>query len=247
MFATASALLATAQAALPPPRSLADVGGEKASITAKLHAALSAQPEIAAATERAATNAATNLRNAVSLVTGIRADALDNTPMPWLRQKMVIGDFDGGAITVPNPGTNAPRTDHRALTKYNPLAPTHVQKMAALTKSAPLLALKVVSKVAFAWAPAPAYDFCIPPNPVLKALRLRAELNLYNIRTCCNIAGMERQTEPHAAPTDTISGLPFIGAGGQLVLPGLAVLRPTPYRYPVLIERAKQLVGLPSR
>lgn len=55
---------------------------------------------------------------------------------------------------------------------------------------------------------------------------------------------MERQLEPYAAPTDTVSGLPFIGAGGQLVLPGLALLKPTPYRYPVLIDRAKQLVGL---
>jgi peptidoglycan hydrolase-like protein with peptidoglycan-binding domain len=242
-FATASALFDSARATLPPPRSLADVAKEKASITAKLHAALSTQPEIATATERAATNAATNLRNSVSLVTGIKAATLDNMPMPWLRQKMVIGSFDG-AKPAPNANANVVRADYQVLTKSNPLALTQVQKMATLAKTAPLLALKVVSKGMFGWAPAPAYDFCIPPNPILKALRLRAELNLYKIRTCRNIAGMERQLEPYAAPTDTFSGLPFIGAGGQLVLPGLAVLKPTPYRYPVLIERAKQLVGL---
>lgn len=90
----------------------------------------------------------------------------------------------------------------------------------------------------------PSLQFCIPPNPLLKALRLHAELNLYKLRTCRNIAGLKRQLEPYAAPTDTTTGLPSIGAGGQLVLPGIATLQPTLYRYPVLVERAKQLVAL---
>ena len=197
------------------------MASEKTSITAKLHTALSAQPEIAAATERASTNAATDLRNAVSLVTGISADALDSAAMPWLREKIVIGDSNGSVITVPNADSTAARADYRSLTKHNPLAPTHMQKMATLAKAAPLSALKMSAKLHSVRVPAPSYDFCIPPNPVLKALRLRAELNLYKLRTCRNIAGMERQLEPYAAPTDTISGLPMIGAGGQLVLPGL--------------------------
>ena len=58
------------------------------------------------------------------------------------------------------------------------------------------------------------------------------------------IAGMVRQLDPYAAPTDTVSGLPMIGAAGQLVLPGVMRLRPTAYRYSTLIERAKQLVAL---
>jgi len=86
--------------------------------------------------------------------------------------------------------------------------------------------------------------FCIPPNPVLGALRLHTELNLYKLRHCRNIAGMLRQVEPYAAPTDAISGLPQIGVGGRLPLPGRAPLRPTQYRYAVLIERAKQLAQL---
>ena len=93
----------------------------------------------------------------------------------------------------------------------------------------------------------PSLKFCIPPNPILKALRLHAELNLYKLRTCRNIAGMKRQLDPYAAPTDTTSGLPAIGAGGQLVLPGIATLQPSLYRYPVLIERAKQLVQLAAQ
>ena len=240
-FATANALFTTARTALPAPRSLAEVAEQRAALTTKLHAALSAQPDIAAATQRAAGNAANDLRSAVSLVTGARADALEDTPMPWLRQKMRFGE-DGSTATT---AVTAMREDYLALTRSNPLAPSHLEKLTTLAKAAPLSALQVASKGAWgSYAPAPSYDFCIPPNPILKALRLRGELNLYKIRTCRNIAGIERQLEPYAAPTDVVSGLPFIGAGGQLVLPGSAALRPTPYRYSVLIERAKQLVAL---
>jgi len=93
----------------------------------------------------------------------------------------------------------------------------------------------------------PSLKFCIPPNPLLKALRLHTELNLFKLRTCRNIAGLKRQLEVYAAPTDTTTGLPSIGAGGQLILPGVATLHPTLYRYPVLIERAKQLVNLANQ
>jgi len=85
---------------------------------------------------------------------------------------------------------------------------------------------------------------CVPPNPVLRALRLRADLNLYKIRTCRSITGERRQVEPYAAATDTSTGMPSIGAGGQLVVPGIANLAPTPYRFTVLVERAKSLVQL---
>jgi hypothetical protein len=58
---------------------------------------------------------------------------------------------------------------------------------------------------------------------------------------------MERQFDPYAAPTDTVSGMPQIGAGGQLVLPGTVTLQPTPYRYQVLMERAKQLAQMAAQ
>lgn len=93
----------------------------------------------------------------------------------------------------------------------------------------------------------PSLQFCIPPNPILKALRLQAELNLYKLRSCRNIAGLKRQLDPYAAPTDTTTGLPSIGAGGQLNVPGVATIHPSLYRYPVLIERAKQLVQLAAQ
>lgn len=94
------------------------------------------------------------------------------------------------------------------------------------------------------WVPAPIFNFCIPPNPVIEALCLKAELSLFKIRNCMNIAGVVRELEIYAAPTDTTSGLPVIGGDGQLSLPGTIRFTPTQYRYQVLIERAKQLVGI---
>ncbi|UCG37083.1 MAG: hypothetical protein JSV64_02075, partial [Candidatus Bathyarchaeota archaeon] len=92
------------------------------------------------------------------------------------------------------------------------------------------------------YVPTLAYAFCIPPNPIPKFLRLHAELNLYKIHHCRNIAGMERKLEPYAAPTDTISGLSMIGGGEQISIPGDVAVFPTPYRYTYLIERAKQFI-----
>lgn len=94
------------------------------------------------------------------------------------------------------------------------------------------------------YVPGPTYTRCVAPNPLIDALRLRAALNLHKLRTCRNIAGMVREVEPYAAPTDLKTGMPMIGAGGVLELPGAITLRPTPYRFSTLIERAKQLVGL---
>jgi hypothetical protein len=86
--------------------------------------------------------------------------------------------------------------------------------------------------------------FCVPTNPVPYALLLHAELNLYKIRTCRNIAGVQRELDPYAAPTDTTTGLPAIGANGQLTRTGRLVVPATQYRYAFIIERARQLVSL---
>ena len=90
------------------------------------------------------------------------------------------------------------------------------------------------------WRSSVVFNFCVPPNPLLQAIELRAELNLYKINNCRNIAGVERDLDPYAAPTDTSTGMPTIGAGGQLVVPSLVPAPATPYRYSALIDRAKQ-------
>ena len=86
----------------------------------------------------------------------------------------------------------------------------------------------------------PPKDAGFAPNPVVEALRLHAELNLFKLRDNRNIAGMQRQIET-PPPTRMINSLPTVGGGGQLALPGV---RPTPYRYSTLVERAKHLVAL---
>jgi hypothetical protein len=82
------------------------------------------------------------------------------------------------------------------------------------------------------------------PNPIVESLRQRVESQLFKLRTGRNIAGMKREIELPAA-TATVTGLPTIGSGGQLVIPGTRpALRPTPYRFSVLMERSKQLVNI---
>lgn len=239
-FAKASDLVAQAKATLPPPQQIAGIVEGNGAITAKAQAVMLADSAIAASAEHAGTLAAHNFQQAVSIVSGMSPEALahEKAALSWLRQPMTNG------APLAKPATAILRQDYRELTRYNPLAPSHTAVIAQQAREAPLRALKLASNLFNPYVPAPVYKFCIPPNPVLESLRLRAELNLYKIRTCRNIAGMVRQLDPYAAPTDTFSGLPMIGAGGQLVLPSLNVIQPTPYRYPALIERAKQLVGL---
>lgn len=86
--------------------------------------------------------------------------------------------------------------------------------------------------------------FCVPVNPLMRALRLHAEVNIHKIENCRNIAGMKRALDLYGAPTDTTTGMPSIGAGGELVMPGLTRLVPTQYRFRFLIERARQLTQL---
>ena len=87
--------------------------------------------------------------------------------------------------------------------------------------------------------PAPSYSFCIRPNPVIQAARSHAEMNLRKIRTCRNIAGLDLHLDPYAMPTTAEASLDFLAMPSSQ-----PSLQPLPYRYAVLIERAKQLVDL---
>jgi hypothetical protein len=87
------------------------------------------------------------------------------------------------------------------------------------------------------------FGFCVGPNPIIEALRIHADVNLLKIRSCRNITGIRRTVDPYSAPTDQISGLPTLSADGRLVFPQTAFAQPTPFRYSVLIQRAKELTG----
>jgi hypothetical protein len=81
-------------------------------------------------------------------------------------------------------------------------------------------------------------DTPFPPNPVVQALQLHTEMNLYKLRNGRNIAGLERQPAPEELPAS------LLNSSGQLRRSAAIALRPTPYRYAVLMERAKQLVTI---
>jgi Tc toxin complex TcA C-terminal TcB-binding domain len=76
-----------------------------------------------------------------------------------------------------------------------------------------------------------------PLNPVPQALKMRGELNLFKLRSGRNIAGIERQVTQATQPALTLDRLPAAGDGQRQ-------FRPTPYRYAVLVERAKNLVSI---
>jgi Tc toxin complex TcA C-terminal TcB-binding domain/Bacterial Ig domain len=69
----------------------------------------------------------------------------------------------------------------------------------------------------------------LSPNPVIASLKFHAQVNLAKIHSGRNIAGLKRQLE-------------LVPQAGQA--PAARPLHPTPYRYSVLIDRAKQLVTI---
>ncbi|HEY9796414.1 MAG TPA: neuraminidase-like domain-containing protein [Leptolyngbyaceae cyanobacterium] len=173
----------------------------------------------------------------VSEIAGIsEAELEDGTvELPWLRAT-VADDA--------NPDNGNGRSPFGRLSALNPLNPQRTATLKQITAAMPQQSLAGASLNRFSLSGALSFNFCVPSNPVLKALRLRATLNLYKLQNCLNIAGMRREVEPYAAPIGIESGLPLIGASGNLSLPGLPRIQPTPYRYAFLIDRAKELVNL---
>lgn len=97
------------------------------------------------------------------------------------------------------------------------------------------------------YIPSLSYGYCVPANPIATGLRLRAELNLFKINNCRNIAGMVRELDAYAAATDATTGMPSIGDGGNLSIPVKRFVRNTDYRYKVVIQRAKELAEMANR
>ena len=209
---------------------MSSVLSENGEMAAGMHGALFAHDDIYETTRSLAEVVGRDFSKAVSFVSGIDEETLAKEPkveLPWLRNP-AISDAEGHG-----------RSAVMLRSRLQGGGATNMSLVAGRNRWSDLT---VAKKWPTSYVPAPIFHFCIPPNPVLMGLRLHAELNLFKLRTCRNISGMERQLDPYAAPTDTVSGLPTIGPGGQLTLPGTVVYRMTPYRYTTLIERAKQLV-----
>ena len=237
-FNNAQQIIAAAKTA-PAAETVGAALERKTRLANRVHAAVLSLSTVDRVARRSAAAAGRQFVNAVSFISGIPTRTLLDEPvtLPWLRER---------STRAPVQALAAAGNGSTALDRwYNPTQPTQLSQLVKTADEKPWQVTDIVGMQGWTtFLPTPAPTFCVPPNPIIKAMRLRAELNLYKIRTCRNIEGMTRQLEPYAAPTDTESGLPFIGAGGQLVVPGAVRLLPTQYRYPVLVERAKQLVAL---
>jgi hypothetical protein len=167
----------------------------------------------------------------LALVTDMSEDALlrERPSLPWLHRQR---------SDVPDDGTG-PNTLNLAL--LDPITPPRLAVLRQIRKVLPLQSLMVERRSSFAVTSGLTFDFCIPQNPVITALRTRAENNLAKLRQCRNIAGMERQLAPYGAPIGIGSGM--VSPDGR-IFSGIVEAPPTPYRYAALIARAKELVGL---
>ncbi len=253
-FAKAHHLIREAQESLPPPPTVAGLLEQRSWIADQAQMSLLAQPEITETVQRIGDVVGHDFLNSVASVTGVNEEQLigERIDLPWLAPSLASTKVnDGESTQIMMKLTHRPANGSGAflngngtsLARFNPVSLTFNTVRAEMVKSMPLIEVNRLLQFGEIFIPGPAIGFCIPPNPILVALRLRAELNLFKLRNCRNIAGDVRTLEPYVAPTDTFTGLPEIGTGQNLVLPGVNVPPPTPYRYTVLIERAKQLVS----
>jgi hypothetical protein len=203
----------------PVPARFGNALEERRVLQLQTHTSLLADERVAGMASAAGMAAGNDFQRAVSMVAKVPLERV-NTPgvdVSWLRNEFASRTVTEGAGKATN--------------------------RVSMRIDSNLSSVETIRNI-HTYVPKPHYAFCVPPNPVIRSLRLQAELNLYKIRTCRNITGMSRQLDLYAAPTDTFSGMPVIGAGGQIVLPGLTRFQPTPYRFAALIERAKHLAGL---
>lgn len=78
---------------------------------------------------------------------------------------------------------------------------------------------------------------CVPPNPVVQELEAHAALSLRKLHQGRNVAGLARALPAYGVADPDDVRAPVAASLAR-------TRRPTQYRYPVLVERAKQLVGI---
>jgi hypothetical protein len=207
----------------PEPPLLGEVLAEKNEVLARAHLRLQRVPAYAAAQAHLVQVVGGDLGTAVAGVAGVAVSELERDKtlaLPWLRSKLPA--LETSDLTTVSNGQAA---------LFDELA-----------EAAPLRVVQSEQEYQTAYLVAPVYNFCIPANPRVGALRQHANLNQYKIRTCRNITGELRELALLGEADGRTDGLPAI-SGGRLFLPTAPDLRPTQYRFAALIERAKQLVN----
>lgn len=252
-FAKARAAIQDAAKTRPAPAKIKDLVKQDVAEQGRWQMQLRWGPGTRAAAQRLSLLVGRRFRATMAALTGVDTQVLDaksDLKFDWLtrrvRVRKPVVDQKAGVPILVQPAT-AVGVAYRSRRMVNPLQPTAEALGAGLAAENPEYALASMSLLSETYVPGDPITFCIPQNPVLQALRLRAELNLYKLRTGRNISGQERAVEVYAAPTDAQTGLPTLGADGRLMTTGRTRLLPTQYRYPVLIERARRLVNLAAQ
>ena len=202
-------------------------------------------PQLGQAAEDMGFNLLAAYLNAVSLVTGLPQETLTRTDfyLNW------FGDDAHRINDIAYPDTYSQlvpisqyplMTTQRDKVYYNYVAPSYEQILTLSIIKNPIQTVNDYYRKTPYYVPQPNISFCVPPNPVLSATLYAAEASLYKIRNCMNIAGIVRQLDPYAAPTDQSTGIPVINANGGINLNITQTFFPSQYHYDFLIERAKQ-------
>jgi hypothetical protein len=202
-------------------------------------------PELGQAAEDMGFNLLAAYLNAVSLVSGLPPETLTRPDfyLNW------FGDDTHRINDIAYPDTFnqlVPTSlyplmnTQRDKVYYNYVAPSYEQILTLSIIKNPIRTVNEYFQKTPYYVPQPNISFCVPPNPVLSGILYTAEVSLYKIRNCMNIAGIVRQLDPYAAPTDQSTGIPVINGNGSINLNITQNFQPSQYRYDFLIERAKQ-------
>lgn len=252
-FSKAQAVIKVALAAAPKPQTASEMIKSDRTVRSKALLSLLKDDRLRKVDGALERQSRVHFRRGVSAVSGVDPAQLSGNKtlkLDWLsksvRKRNVVMDPAKRAPVLVQPSSAISRTYQQRL-RWNPLlvGPQALsgQEMAA----APSLALARTDPMALMFMPSSPVSFCVPPNPVIAALRLRANLNLYKLRSGRNISGFQRQLEFYAAPTDAQTGMPSVSANGGLALNSPSRLGPTEFRYPALIERARRQVQLAAQ
>lgn len=252
-FAKAHKAIRDARAAAPKPKKAKDFVAAERVLRSQAHLALQSLPQVRALGRATGQHAAGRFRTALSRLSGVAADTLDSqasVKFPWLsqpsqkRQKTLDSSRRFPVLAQPDSVIGA---GYKRQNRWEPLAAGGTGLAGQVVAAAPSLVLAASDFAAAQYLPSTPVLFCVPINPVLRTLRLRAELNLYKLRTGRNITGEQRTVDFFAAATDAQTGLPALSSNGGLALPGSTRPSPTEYRYPLLVERARRQVQLAAQ
>jgi len=177
--------------------------------------------------EEAGNSGRVNLDRTLASTTGFRTSELGDVDTGWLGDdSMPMTDFGPSYMLSPEIEGNNEYLVESGL--ENP------QGSAEINNDFPRIRLSGMQ-----------FSFCVTPNPLIKGLVMAAEANLFKIHNCMNIAGVVRELNPFAAPTDATTGIPTIGIGnGILSFPDQISVPPSNFRYSYLVERSTQLANV---